>query len=111
VLLFVATRSELSRRFAAPARALAPTGRLWVAWPKKASGIPTDLTFGVVQGHGLVEGLVDNKPASIDERYQGVQFVYCVKNRPARSSPARSSPGRSASSPGDAASSSGRSAT
>lgn len=86
VLLFVTSRSELSKRFAAPARALAPAGRLWVAWPKKASGIPTDLTFGVVQGHGLEAGLVDNKSASIDERYQGLQFVYRVKDRPGRSS-------------------------
>lgn len=86
VLLFVTTRSELSKRFAAPARALAPAGRLWVAWPKKASGILTDLTFGVVQGHGLETGLVDNKSASIDERYQGLQFVYRVKDRPGRSS-------------------------
>jgi hypothetical protein len=85
VLLFVTTRSQLSRRFAAPARALAPAGRLWVAWPKKASGIPTDLSFDAVQGHGLEAGLVDNKSASIDERYQGLQFVYRVKDRPGRS--------------------------
>jgi hypothetical protein len=98
VLLFVNSRSELSKGFAAPARALAPAGRLWVAWPKKASGITTDLTFAVVQGHGLQEGLVDNKSASIDERYQGLQFVYRVKDRPGRSA-GRSSPssGRSAS--------------
>ena len=85
VLLFVTTRAELSKRFATPARALAQAGRLWVAWPKKASGITTDLTFGVVQGHGLEAGLVDNKSASIDERYQGLQFVYRTKDRPGRS--------------------------
>ncbi len=99
VLLFVTTRSELSKRFAAPARALAPAGRLWVAWPKKASGIATDLTFEVVQGHGLEAGLVDNKSGSIDERHQGLQFVYRLKDRPGRSMSGRSapSPGRSAS--------------
>jgi hypothetical protein len=99
VLLFVTTRSELSKRFAAAARALAPAGRLWVAWPKKASGIATDLTFGVVQGHGLGAGLVDNKSGSIDERYQGLQFVHRIKDRPGRTAfgrPAGSS-GRSAS--------------
>jgi hypothetical protein len=85
VLLFVTTRSELSRRFAAPARALAPAGRLWVAWPKKTSGITTDLTFEVVQGHGLEAGSVDNKSASIDERYQGLQFVYRLEDRTPRS--------------------------
>ncbi len=99
VLLFVTTRSELSKRFSAPARALAPAGRLWVAWPKKASGIPTDLTFEMVQGYGLEAGLVDNKSGSIDERYQGLQFVYRLKDRPGRSTSGRSarSPGRSAS--------------
>jgi hypothetical protein len=98
VLLFVTTRSDLSKRFAAPARALAPAGRLWVAWPKKASGITTDLTFGVVQGHGLEAGLVDNKSASIDERYQGLQFVYRIKDRPGRSAGGSApSSGRSAS--------------
>jgi len=98
-LLFVTTRPELSKRFAAPARALAPAGRLWVAWPKKASGIPTDLTFEVVQEHGLQAGLVDNKSGSIDERHQGLQFVYRLKDRPGRSTSGRSarSPGRSAS--------------
>ncbi|MEX2407046.1 MAG: hypothetical protein WD834_06875, partial [Actinomycetota bacterium] len=81
-------------------------GRLWVAWPKKASGIPTDLSFGVVQGHGLEAGMVDNKSGSIDERYQGLQFVYRVKDRPGRSSPGRTAPssGRSARSPGRSAS-------
>lgn len=85
VLLFVTTRSQLAKRFAAPARALAPAGRLWVAWPKKASGLPTDLSFDAIQSHGLEAGLVDNKSASIDERYQGLQFVYRVKDRPGRS--------------------------
>jgi hypothetical protein len=98
-LLFVTTRSELSKRFAAPARVLASAGRLWVAWPKNTSGIPTDLTFEVVQGHGLEAGLVDNKSGSIDERYQGLQFVYRLKDRPGRSTSGRSarSAGRSAS--------------
>jgi hypothetical protein len=85
VLLFLTTRSQLSKRFGAAARALAPRGRLWVAWPKKASGISTDLSFDVVQRHGLEAGLVDNKSASIDEDYQGLQFVYRVKDRPRRS--------------------------
>ena len=85
VLLFVTTRSGLSKRFAAPARALAPAGRLWVAWPKRSSGITTELTFDVVQRHGLEAGLVDNKSGSIDERYQGLQFVYRLKDRPGRS--------------------------
>ena len=83
-LLFVTRRRELERRFGPLAKALDPAGRLWVAWPKKASRVPTDLTFEVVQGHGLAAGLVDNKSASIDEVFQGVQFVVRLQDRPGR---------------------------
>ena len=65
-------------------RALEPDGRLWVAWPKKASKVATDLTFEIVQAHGLAGGMVDNKSASIDEVFQGLQFVYRVQDRPGR---------------------------
>jgi hypothetical protein len=82
-LLFVRTLADLRRRFPVLVRALDPAGRLWVAWPKKASGLETDLSFGVVQGLGLDAGLVDNKSAAIDEEYQGLQFVYRLRDRPA----------------------------
>lgn len=81
-LLFVRTLADLRRRFPALVRALDPWGRLWVAWPKKASGLQTDLSFDLVQGMGLGAGLVDNKSASIDEAYQAMQFVYRLKDRP-----------------------------
>jgi hypothetical protein len=84
VVLFTTRRSKLERRFAGLARALQPDGRLWVAWPKRASKLATDLSFEIVQGTGLRAGLVDNKSASIDERYQGLQFVYRLKDRPTR---------------------------
>jgi len=84
VVLFATRRSELARRFAALARALDPAGRLWVAWPKKASAVDTDLTFEIVQRVGLDAGLVDNKSASIDQVFQGLQFVVRVKDRPGR---------------------------
>jgi hypothetical protein len=84
VLLFVTLHSDLRRRFPALARALAPAGRLWVAWPKKASGIATNLTFEAVQRVGLDGGLVDNKSGSIDDEFQGVQFVYRLKDRTSR---------------------------
>lgn len=84
VVLFTTRRSELARRFAALARALDPAGRLWVAWPKKASAVDTDLTFEIVQRVGLDAGLVDNKSASIDQVFQGLQFVVRVKDRPGR---------------------------
>jgi hypothetical protein len=83
-LIFATRRGELERRFPVLAGALAPEGRLWVAWPKKASGVPTDLSFGAVQGIGLDEGLVDNKSGSIDGVFQGVQFVVRLRDRPAR---------------------------
>lgn len=84
ILLFVTRRVELDRRFAGLAAALDPAGRLWVVWPKKASDVPTDLTFEAVQRTGLEAGLVDNKSAAVDADLQGLQFVYRLKDRPAR---------------------------
>jgi hypothetical protein len=80
-LAFVTTASALRRRFAPLARAIAPAGRLWIAWPKKASRIDTDLDFATVQTTGLDAGLVDNKSASITDVFQGVQFVRRTKDR------------------------------
>jgi hypothetical protein len=54
---------------------------LWVAWPKKAAKIETDLDFATVQRIGLDAGLVDNKSAAIDERWQALRFVIRVENR------------------------------
>ena len=81
-LLFVTRRVELERRFPRLAHALDPAGRLWVAWPKKASTVATDLSFGSVQAAGLGAGLVDNKSASIDQVFQGLQFVVRLRDRP-----------------------------
>jgi hypothetical protein len=55
-----------------------------VAWPKKTARVDSDLDFAIVQRTGLAAGLVDNKSASIDETFQGVQFVRRVKDRPRR---------------------------
>jgi hypothetical protein len=82
VLLFVVRRVELARRFPRLARALAPAGGLWVAWPKKSSGVATDLDFAEVQRIGLESGLVDNKVAAIDETWSGLRFVIRLKDRP-----------------------------
>jgi hypothetical protein len=83
-LLFATRRSELRRRFEPLARALDPAGRLWVAWPKKAAKVDTDLSFEFVQRHGLGAGLVDNKSASVDDTFQGLQFVYRLADRSKR---------------------------
>jgi len=80
-LLFATRRADLERRFPRVASALEPNGRLWVAWPKKASGVETDLTFDTVQRTGLDSGLVDNKSASITDAFQGLQFVVRVRDR------------------------------
>jgi hypothetical protein len=81
VVLFTTSRAELDRRFATLKEALAPADRLWVAWPKKAAKIETDLDFDAVQRVGLAAGLVDNKSAAIDDTWQAVQFVYRVEDR------------------------------
>lgn len=83
VVLFVTRERDLRSRFAKLAAGLERAGRLWVAWPKKASGLPTDLDFDTVQRIGLDTGLVDNKSASVTEAFQGLQFVYRLQDRPA----------------------------
>ena len=85
ILLFVRRASELCRRLAPLQARLAPRGGLWVAWPKKSSGVETDLDFTVVQRAGLEAGLVDNKVCAVDETWSGLRFVYRVADRPARS--------------------------
>jgi hypothetical protein len=81
VLLFATREGRLRSRFAGLVAGLDPAGRLWVAWPKKASSIETDLDFDAVQRIGLDAGLVDNKSASITDDFQGLQFVYRLKDR------------------------------
>jgi hypothetical protein len=83
IVLFADKRAELERRFREAARALDPAGGLWVAWPKRASGVPTDVTEDVVREVALAAGLVDNKVCAIDEVWSGLRCVYRVKDRPA----------------------------
>jgi hypothetical protein len=86
ILLFATKASTLDRRFDKLAAALADAGGLWVAWPKKASMLPSELSFELVQERGLEGGLVDNKSCSIDDSWQALRFVYRVKDRGKRSS-------------------------
>ena len=82
VLVFFSTsREELERRLAPLKATMAPADGLWVAWPKKASKIETDLDFDSVQRIGLDGGLVDNKSAAIDDLWQAVRFVYRLEDR------------------------------
>ncbi|MFL5766479.1 MAG: DUF3052 domain-containing protein, partial [Actinomycetota bacterium] len=83
-LLFATRRTGLAKRFLPLARALDPAGGLWVGWPKRSSGIETDLSFDDVQRLGINSGLVDNKSAALDEGWQGLRFVVRLKDRPRR---------------------------
>jgi len=81
IVLFCGSASELRERFAKAAARLLPHGGLWVAWPKQASGVATDLTGNVVRETGLAHGLVDNKVCAIDETWSGLRFVIRKENR------------------------------
>ena len=81
IQFFTSERQELERRFAAMARALAPAGMLWISWPKKASGVATDLTEDVIRVIGLAHGLVDVKVAAVDDVWSGLKFVRRIKDR------------------------------
>ncbi len=97
VIVFFATRRrELERRFPVFARALVPDGGLWVGWPKRTSGVATDLTGDVAREIGLTAGLVDNKVCAIDDIWSGLRFVYRLADRPVSDRPVsdRPVPGR-----------------
>jgi hypothetical protein len=75
IVCFVTTRGELEKRLPVLRRALAPAGMLWVAWPKRASKVPTDMTEDVVREVALPTGLVDTKVAAVDETWSGLRLV------------------------------------
>jgi hypothetical protein len=84
VLFFVLSERALARDFAKLAEKLATNGMIWIAWPKKSSGVTTDLSFERVQRIGLDAGLVDVKICAIDETWSGLKFVYRLKDRSSR---------------------------
>jgi hypothetical protein len=75
VLLFVTERKELAKRLATLQDRLDPAGMLWVCWPKRASGVPTDITEDVVREVALPRGLVDTKVAAVDATWSGLRLV------------------------------------
>jgi hypothetical protein len=81
VVLFAPDLATLEERFAPAAASLTAAGMLWVAWPKKASKVPTDLTEGRVRAHGLAGGLVDVKVCAVDEVWSGLKFVHRLRDR------------------------------
>ena len=81
VVLFARAVSDIEARLGAAARALAYDGGLWIAWPKRSSGVKTDVTEDEVRARGLATGLVDNKIAAIDETWSALRFVHRIEDR------------------------------
>ena len=81
VFLFAKSRAGLERKVMTAARALAPAGMLWIAWPKKSSGVSTDLDGNIVRETGLGAGLVDIKVCAVTDVWSGLKFVIPVKDR------------------------------
>ena len=81
IQFFTSEKRALEREFAKLARSLAPAGMLWISWPKKSSGVPTDLTEDVIRAVGLAHGLVDVKVAAVDDVWSGLKFVRRLKDR------------------------------
>ena len=84
ILFFVLTQRELARDFSKLAKKLVADGMIWIAWPKKSSGVTTDLSFESVQRIGLDAGLVDVKICAVDDTWSGLKFVYRLKDRPSQ---------------------------
>ena len=81
IVAFFLEAAELRQSFARLRAALDPAGGLWIAWPKKSSGVKSDLDEGAVRGIGLESGLVDNKVCAIDETWSGLRFVVRLRDR------------------------------
>jgi hypothetical protein len=80
--VFVKSEKELKAKFSEYAKRLEPAGMLWVSWPKKSSGVTTDLSEGIVRAIGLAAGLVDVKICAVDEVWSGLKFVFRLRDRP-----------------------------
>ncbi|MFL5870273.1 MAG: DUF3052 domain-containing protein [Solirubrobacterales bacterium] len=81
VIAFFTSRARLAGACRGLGQTIHPDGALWVAWPKKASGVPTDVTEDVVREVALPLGLVDNKVCAIDDTWSGLRLVYRLSNR------------------------------
>ncbi len=81
IQLFVTQQAELKQRFKDAKNCMAKNGALWISWPKKASGMATDLNENLIREIGLGLGLVDVKVCAVDETWSGLKFVYRLKDR------------------------------
>jgi len=80
-IVFAGDSKALRKGFPAAKKRLQPAGGLWIAYPKKASKVATDLSEAIVRQYGLDSGLVDNKVCSIDDAWTGLRFVYRKSDR------------------------------
>lgn len=78
---FARSRAQLQKRLRVLLRALEPNGTLWISWPKKASGLKTDMTEDVVRDVALPVGLVDVKVVAVDEVWSGLKLVWRLSMR------------------------------
>jgi hypothetical protein len=76
IVLFVRSRAELAKGYERASKRLTDAGGLWIAWPKKASGVKTDMTEDAVRELCLPSGLVDNKVCAIDDTWSGLRLVW-----------------------------------
>ena len=79
--LFVKSEKKLKTKFSEYANRINASGMLWVSWPKKSSGVSTDLSENIVREIGLAAGLVDVKICAVDEVWSGLKFVFRLKDR------------------------------
>jgi hypothetical protein len=75
IVAFFTARAELERRLPALRALMEPAAGLWIAWPKRASNVPTDITEDVLREVALPTGLVDNKVCAIDATWSGLRLV------------------------------------
>ncbi|MFI6602578.1 hypothetical protein ACIBHX_40525 [Nonomuraea sp. NPDC050536] len=81
ILIFCPDEATLRAEFPYAAGRLVRNGGLWVCWPKRSSGVPTDLSENPIRDYGLSMGLVDNKVAAVDQTWSALRFVYRVADR------------------------------
>jgi hypothetical protein len=80
-MVFTKSKTELTKEFRRVSKLLGPAGMLWVSWPKKSSGVATDLDENIVRDIGLAAGLVDVKVCAVTEVWSGLKFVRRLKDR------------------------------
>jgi hypothetical protein len=81
ILLFCPMLADLEQGFESAAADLTLTGGLWTCWPKRASGVKTDLTETTLRAFGLATGLVDVKVCAVDETWSGLRWVRRLTDR------------------------------